>query len=60
MFKVKCRGYVGVLSDLNATENTGFLRSGEISGSYDISIISGKTEIKLRDVDSEEIEIMRK
>lgn len=58
MFKVKCRGYVGVLSDLSATKDTGtFL--GEIYGAYDVSIISEKTEIKLLDVDSEEIEIMK-
>lgn len=60
MFKVKCRGYVGVLSDLNATKDTGtFL--GEICGAYDISIIiiSEKTQIKLFDVDPEEIEIIK-
>lgn len=62
MFKVKCRGYVGVLSDLSATKDTGHFLSGEIYGAYDVSIRlekSEKTEIKLFDVDSEEIEIMK-
>lgn len=59
MFKVKCRGHVGVLLDLNATKDTGAFLSGEIYGAYDVSIRSDKTEIKLFDVDSEEIEIMK-
>lgn len=59
MFKVKCRGYVGVLCDLNATKDTGTLLSGETYGTYDVSIRSEKTKIKLFDVDSEEIEIMK-
>lgn len=59
MFKVKCRGHVGVLYDLNATKDTGALLSGEIYGTYDVSIRSEKTQIKLFDVDPEEIEIMK-